>query len=183
MTPGMSLNTELNSGNIQIRKTAVIDTELRRRNVHIAALQETRLPGAGTIREMNYTFFWFGKPENQARLYGTGFAVHNSMISSIQTPIAVNERISSLKLNTKQGIILVISTYAPTQKAESGDKDNFYERLEELIRSVDKKVRIVMLGDMNARVGNDCASWQGCLGKFGVGSMNDNGQRLLELCS
>uniref|UniRef100_A0A0B7BU24 Endonuclease/exonuclease/phosphatase domain-containing protein n=1 Tax=Arion vulgaris TaxID=1028688 RepID=A0A0B7BU24_9EUPU len=41
-----------------IRKTAVIDRELERLQVDIAALQETRLPDCGSVKEKNYTFFW-----------------------------------------------------------------------------------------------------------------------------
>ena len=41
-----------------LRKTAVIDAELSRLNVDIAALQETRLAANGTLREKDYTFYW-----------------------------------------------------------------------------------------------------------------------------
>ena len=37
------------------------------------------------------------------------------------------------------------------------------------------------MGDFNARVGTDQDSWPSCLGQFGVGKTNDNGQKLLEL--
>ena len=39
-----------------------------------------------------------------------------------------------------------------------------------------------MLGDFNARVGADRSFWPPCLGHFGIGNMNKNGQCLLELC-
>ena len=39
-----------------------------------------------------------------------------------------------------------------------------------------------MLGDFNARIGADQSSWPVCLGQFGIGKMNENGQRLLEVC-
>ena len=39
-----------------------------------------------------------------------------------------------------------------------------------------------MLCDFNARVGTDWEAWPTCLGHFGVGRINENGQRLLELC-
>ena len=39
------------------RKTAVINDELRRLNVDIATLQETRLADFGTLKEKYYTFF------------------------------------------------------------------------------------------------------------------------------
>jgi len=38
------------------------------------------------------------------------------------------------------------------------------------------------MGDLNAKVGGDCESWKGALGKFGYGQENERGQRLLEFC-
>ena len=40
------------------RKTAIINNELLRLKVDVAALQETRLPGLGKLKEKDYTFFW-----------------------------------------------------------------------------------------------------------------------------
>ncbi len=43
------------------RKTAVINRELKRLDIDIAALQKTKLPSNGSLREQDYTFFWQGK--------------------------------------------------------------------------------------------------------------------------
>lgn len=50
-----------------------------------------------------------------------------------------------------------------------------------MIRSVLDKHPLLITGDFNARVGTDHDSWPTCLGKFGTGKMNENGQRMLEL--
>lgn len=42
-------------------KTAVIDRELYRLNIDIAALQETRLSGNGPLKEKHYISIWQGK--------------------------------------------------------------------------------------------------------------------------
>ena len=42
---------------------------------------------------------------------------------------------------------------------------------------------VLLLVDFNARVGADHASWPRCLGRFGIGSINENGKRQLELCT
>lgn len=52
------------------RKTAIINRELKRLNVDIAALQETGLPSNGSLCEKDYTFFWQGKEPEEHRIYG-----------------------------------------------------------------------------------------------------------------
>ena len=51
------------------------------------------------------------------------------------------------------------------------------------MRQVPDEERLFLLGDFNARVGSDQISWPRCIGHFGVGKLNENGQRLLEFCS
>ena len=52
------------------RKTAIINNELLRRKVDIAALQEKRLAGQGSVEENDYTFFWHGKSVDKRREHG-----------------------------------------------------------------------------------------------------------------
>ena len=61
------------------RRTALIVQELRRYNVDIAALAETRLPDDGSLTEAGggYTFFWKGLPQTERRIHGVGFAVRS----------------------------------------------------------------------------------------------------------
>ena len=51
------------------RKTAIIDRELAKRNIDIAALQETRLAASGSLKEKDYTFFWQGLESDQHRIH------------------------------------------------------------------------------------------------------------------
>ncbi|XP_067947344.1 craniofacial development protein 2-like [Watersipora subatra] len=182
MMTRMSTDKDLDPENTTIRKTATIDSELFCRGVDIAALQETCLAGTGIIKEANYTFFWFGRPSEESRIYGTGFAISNQLLCSSQTPSGVNDRISVLKVNTKQGTIFAVDASAPTLAASSDDKDCFYHTLEDTIRKASISERVILLGDINARIGEDHSSWPECLGHFGVGNINENGQRLLQLC-
>ena len=74
------------SDNQDIPKTTIIDRELKRLGVDVAALQETRLADFGSIKERNYTFYWQGLKENERRLHGVGFAVNNRLLPMIETP-------------------------------------------------------------------------------------------------
>ena len=165
------------------RKTAIIDRELSKLKVDIAALQETRLPASGSLKEKDYTFFWQGLEPEERRLYGVGFAVRNTLLSSMEPPSQGTARILSLRLSTPSGPANIFSVYAPTLCATAEAKDAFYEELEAKIREIPQKEDLFLLGDFNARVGSDHNSWPRCIGHFGVGKLNENGQRLLELCT
>ena len=101
----------------------------------------------------------------------------------IEPPQHGTERLLSLRLHTSTGLVNLISVYAPTLGATNDTKDEFYDQLDSFISRIPKEEQLILLGDFNARVGADCDSWPSCLGKFGVGKMNENGQRLLEICS
>ena len=62
MQTGLSENLD---GVEDIPKTSILDRELKRLGVDVAALQETRLANFGSIKERNYTFFWQGLKENE----------------------------------------------------------------------------------------------------------------------
>ena len=165
------------------RKTAIIDRELGKLGIDIAALQETRLPSSGSLREKDYTFFWQGLGPDERRLHGVGFAVRNTLLSSVDPPSQGTERILSLRLTTSTGPTHILSVYAPTLCSPDETKDAFYDNLEARIREIPTNEDLFLLGDFNARVGTDHTSWPDCLGHFGIGKLNENGQRLLELCS
>ena len=150
-------------------------------NVDIACLQKTRLADNGTIREANCSFFWQGKPVDEPRQHGVGFAVKNTLVAFIEPPSAGTERIISLRLSTHSGSVNIVSVYAPTLCSTPEDKDQFYQALDETISRIPSTEGLYLLGDFNARVGADHMAWPACIGSFGRGNMNDNGQRLRAL--
>ena len=122
MMIGMNTDRDLDPFNTDICKTAIIDLERSRQQVSITALQETRLAGAGSIKEGLYIFLWFGKAPKKPSIYDTAFAVLNNLLSTTQTPYAPNDRISVLKLNSQQGGIRIINVCAPTLAVSVDDR-------------------------------------------------------------
>ena len=55
--------------------------------------------------------------------------------------------------------------------------------MQRVIRGIPRQGHLMLLGDFNVRLGSDHDSRSSCLGPHGVGSMNENGQRLPELCT
>lgn len=63
-------------------------------------------------------------------------------------------------MNTNTGPVTLVSVYAPTFTSESEAKEQFYSQLEELIASIPETEDLLLLGDLNARVGMDIGSWR-----------------------
>ena len=180
MLPGIKESvTEIDD----MRKTALISMELHKLGVDVACLQETRLPDSGSLKEDHYTFFWKGKPADERRDHGVGFAVKNSLLAMTEPPSDGSERILSLRLCTTAGFANLICVYAPTLISADETKEQFYADLDRTISGIPRNEFLYILGDFNARVGDDHESWPTCLGHHGIGRMNDNGQRVLELCT
>ncbi|GAA6071721.1 uncharacterized protein LOC117871822, partial [Tachysurus ichikawai] len=173
LCPG--LTTDLQQVN-DAWKTAVIDRECSRLNVDIACLQETQLADSGTIREANYTFFWQGKPSDEPRQHGVGFAVKNTVVAFIEPPSLDTERILALWLSTSSGTANILSVYAPTLCSNQEEKDQFYEALDQAILNIPSTEGLYLQGDFNARVGADNKAWPTCLGSHGRGKINETHQ-------
>ena len=169
------------------RRTALVAKELQRYRIDIAALSETRLADEGSLREDGggYTFFWKGKPQTENRIHGVGFAIRTALLKNIPAlPTGISERLMKLRIPLgKSRYLTVISAYAPTLTSPDEDKEQFYEHLDQVIRSTSQSDKLVVLGDFNARVGRDFSSWEGVLGRHGVGKVNDNGLLLLSKCA
>ena len=74
--------------------------------------------------------------------------------------------------------ITVIQVYAPTSNAEEAER--LYEDLQDILELTPKKGVLFILGDWNAKGGNQ--EIPGITGKFGLGVQNEAGQRLIEFC-
>ena len=76
--------------------------------------------------------------------------------------------------------ITVIQVYAPTSNAEETEVEQFFEDLQDLLELTPKKGVLFIIGDWNAKVGNQ--EIPRVTGKFGLGVQNEAGQRLIEFC-
>ena len=75
---------------------------------------------------------------------------------------------------------MVIQAYAPTSNAEEPEVESFYEDLQDLLGLTPRKDVLFIIGDWNAKVGNQ--EIPGVTGKFDLGVQNEAGQRLIEFC-
>ena len=77
----------------------------------------------------------------------------------------------------------MVQVYAPTNDSNREVKVEFFARLQETVGSVARGDVLIVMGDLNARVGNDTEVWEEILGKHGEVACNENGGRLLQFCN
>ena len=89
------------------RRSALVDRELNRYNVDMAALSETRLADVGEAAEANYTFFWSGRAPHLKREAGVGFAIKTSLVPKlIGKPKAINDRLMTAQFPLTKNAVL-----------------------------------------------------------------------------
>ena len=169
------------------RRIALIARVLKEKSISIAALSETRFADTGQLEEIvgGYTFYWIGKPADEHRQSGVGFAICNDLARSLKSlPVGINDRLMTLRLAIgRNRYATLVSSYAPTMTNPDDAKDKFYSELRSLLSKIPRHDKIILMGDFNARVGCENENWPNVIGNHGVGKMNSNGLLLLSLCT
>ena len=169
------------------RRTALVGRELQRYGIDVAALSETRFADTGDITEVGagYTFFWSGKAPTERREAGVGFAIRSTLVKNLESlPKGISDRLMVMRIPLQgKTHLTLISAYAPTMTNTLEQKELFYQKLTDVLLTVPKDDKLLLLGDFNARVGRDAQSWPDVIGPHGIGHENSNGQLLLTLCA
>lgn len=74
----------------------------------------------------------------------------------------------------------VVQCYAPTEASSVEDKEAFYDQLTSALGKIHKGEITILMGDFNAKVGGDNRGCESIMGRHGLGTRNDNGDRFVE---
>ena len=151
---------------------------------NIAALCETRFSEYGSINDLEYSFFWNGKPEGERREAGVGFATKKDIVTKVTEMLRqISDIIMTMRLPlSKDNFATIISVYAPTMTNPNENKA-FYNQLASVLNGISHTDKLLLIGDVNARIRRDNDKWPLVMGKHGIRKCNSNGELLLALCS
>ena len=108
----------------------------------------------------------------QESLRGNGVAVmvNKRVLNAVLGCSLKNDRMISVRFQSKPFNITVIQVYAPTSNAEEAEAERFWKDLQDLLELTPKKDVLFIIGDWNAKVGSQ--ETPGVTGKFGLGVQN-----------
>ena len=76
-----------------------------------------------------------------------------------------------------------MQVYAPTNDSTSEVKEHLYNELQKVTEKVGRKETLIIMGDLNARVGRDSEMWGSVIGRHGEEVRNESGEQLLRFCA
>jgi hypothetical protein len=165
----------------QSTKSAQVAEEMKRYHLDILGLSEVRWPGTDKRVVSGLTFIYSGR-EDGKHMEGVGIMMSAGFAKCLLEWEPISSRIIRARFNTRHVKMSVLQCYAPTNDAEAEIKDTFYEQLQDEIDKTPKHDLLIVMGDFNAKVGEDNVGVERAMGREGVDTMNENGERLAELC-
>nr|XP_016511796.1 PREDICTED: craniofacial development protein 2-like [Nicotiana tabacum] len=86
----------------------------------------------------------------------------------------------TIKLVVGEGTLNVVSAYAPQAGLDEDIKRQFWEGLDEIVRSIPPSERLFIGGDFNGHIGLSAGGYTEVHGGFGFGERNGGGIALLD---
>ena len=119
---------------------------------------------------------WSGRNDG---LHHGGMAIimSKSAYKSLVEWRTFSDSITCVRLKSIHGYLTVSQCYSQINDDNDEEKDEFY-----VTTSIPKHDVLIIIGDMNAKVGEDNTGFEYVMEKKGKGVRNNNGERLVDLC-
>ncbi|KAG1682425.1 Craniofacial development protein 2 [Nymphon striatum] len=149
--------------------------EMETMRLDILGLCETRWTGCGTIQKKNHTMMYAG---GDVHARGVCIIIKKKLLRSVKGFWTVSDRVILMKIAAKPFDLCIIQVYAPTSECEMEEIESFYEQVENTMKQVKPSDILIIMGDLNAKVGR--GRHGNVVGNWGLGKRNERGERLIE---
>ena len=168
-------------------ETAQVAAEMRRFNLALLGLCETRWPQSEQLRlTTGEIILYSGHEEDDTpHLEGVTLLLGKEAHKALIGWEARGPRCITASFSTKNKMIKmnIVQCYDPTNNKADETKDEFYNQLIDIISNLrDKNINLIM-GDFNAKIGSDNQEYENVMGVHGLGVMNDNVERFVNACA
>lgn len=169
---------------LQSTKLAQIIREFNAYKLQLLGICEIRWADSGEFKtSTGDTLLYSCKPATQDRSSGVGLLMSSSTHRSLIDWYPVSHRIIKARFKSYARNVNIIQVYAPTNVTEKEEKENFYHQLSTTLEKIKKGDLVILMGDLNAKIGNDNTNYEHVMGRHGLGELNENGEMFIDLCS
>ncbi|KAL0860793.1 hypothetical protein ABMA27_009337 [Loxostege sticticalis] len=141
-------------------KLTILEREIDRVGVNICGLSEIHWKGSGHLLTDHHVVYFSGNDiSSRTNNCVMGYEPVSDRI------ISINLKSSPMNLNIVQAI------------------EKFYSKLESTMAKVPSRELIIILGDLNSKIGENAHQLSKCARRFGLGKRNERGERLLQFAS
>ena len=156
---------------------------LGRRKADVCCIQEVRYKSnsSTTVGGEDKYKFWYSSSESGAN--GVGIMLRQDLVQNVVEVERFSDRMMRIKLVLSKTVYHVLSVYAPQVGRPITEKEDFRNRLEDIISSIDETDGIIVAGDLNCHIGSNNVGYENIMGLYGFGDRNDDGLALLDLCN
>ena len=108
-----------------------------------------------------------GMPEGEPHVQGVAFILSPKNTEKFFLELRpLNERIITTRLQMKHGSMTIVQGYAPTNYSLEDDNDLRYYSLKTELEGVQTHDVLVVMGDLNNKIGNENAGLERPMGKY-----------------
>ncbi|VDP33068.1 unnamed protein product [Schistosoma curassoni] len=156
-----------------------IAAEMRSYNLEVIEISETHWTQVGQQRLTSGELLLYSghEEENAPHTQGVALMLSKQAQNALLGWESHGPWIIKASFKTKkEGISMnTIQCYAPTNDYNEDDKDQFYNRLQSIIKKCLTKDLTILMGDFNAKVGTDNTGYEDIVGRNGLGERDENG--------
>ena len=98
----------------------------------------------------------------------------------IEWELVSDSIIGRARFHSKYCKLTILQCYASTDEAGDEVRDDWYEQLQHGVPRIPRHDLLLIMGDSNAKFGSDNSNCEAAMGKHGCGSINDNGEMLVD---
>lgn len=161
-------------------KTGEIVHSLQNTKQDIVILTETKKKGNGVEMLGPFLHFYSGVPKEKRAKRGISILIKKKYKRNITSWEAIDENIIKLNINLFGRNMVILGIYNISNDENRIKKDEMFTKINGILSEIGISREIIIAGDFNASIGKKINST--VVGPFGEDNINDNGERLIDIC-
>ena len=115
--------------------------------------------------------------------HGVGLLLSKVVSKSVLGYCTLSDRIVLVRIHGKPFNLSIIKVYAPTSASSEEGIEDFYSNQGDAHKKCGNQDIVIVMGDLNAKVGGEQDPLQEIVGKHGLGERNDRGDLWVDWCA